>query len=67
MNDGWIRNALEAAGSGAPAHHAAVTPELVRAVTEQVYKLLLTEIKHERERLARLPGDGGASAGGCTR
>jgi hypothetical protein len=67
MNDGWIRSALETSDSGASAPHAAVTPELVREVTERVYKLLLTEIKRDRERLARLPGDGGAPARGCTR
>lgn len=66
MNEHRGQNGQEAEGSDAPAPHA-VTPEVVCAVTEKVYKLLLSEIQRERERFARLPGDGGASARGWIR
>lgn len=52
----------EQADHVAVATAAGVTPELVRAVTEKVYALLLADLKRERERMP-VPGARGKFVG----
>lgn len=43
---------------------SAITPELVREVTDKVYRMLLRDLRYERERMHRTPTASYRSHGG---